>query len=174
VGRPKSLDALDAGCGTGLCGPLLAPHARRLVGVDLSGGMLAQARDRNVYDELEKAELTAYLAGCGESFDVVVSADTLVYFGPLEAVVAAAQRALRPGGRLVFTVEELAGEGYSLAPSGRYRHAHDYVRGVLTDAGLRPEIASAELRLEAGEPVAGLVVLGTKERSYAEAGVGAS
>ena len=39
----KALDVLDAGCGTGLCGPLLAPYARRLAGVDLSGGMLAQA-----------------------------------------------------------------------------------------------------------------------------------
>src|SRR4029450_3384975 len=57
----KSLDILDAGCGTGLCGPLLAPYARRLVGVDLSERMLAQARTRGVYDELVKGELTAYL-----------------------------------------------------------------------------------------------------------------
>ena len=28
----KSLDVLDAGCGTGLCGPLVAPYARRLTG----------------------------------------------------------------------------------------------------------------------------------------------
>ena len=36
----RTLDVLDIGCGTGLCGPLLAPYARRLVGVDLSPGML--------------------------------------------------------------------------------------------------------------------------------------
>ena len=41
------------------------------------------------------------------AFDVIVSADTLVYFGALEEVVAAAAKALRPGGVLVFTVEEL-------------------------------------------------------------------
>src|SRR5215472_16415266 len=34
------LDVLDAGCGTGLCGALVAPFARRLLGVDLSQGML--------------------------------------------------------------------------------------------------------------------------------------
>ena len=39
----KALDVLDAGCGTGLCGPLVAPYARRLTGVDLSARMLAQA-----------------------------------------------------------------------------------------------------------------------------------
>ena len=157
----KSLDVLDVGCGTGLCGPLVAPYARRLVGVDLSERMLAQARERNVYDELVRGELTTYLAGCSAAFDVIVSADTLVYFGPLDEVVGAAANALRRGGRLVFTVEELAGDRYSLGTSGRYRHAPEYVRRVLTAANLRPEIVSAELRLEAGEPVAGLVVQGT-------------
>jgi predicted TPR repeat methyltransferase len=161
--RSPSLDVLDAGCGTGLCGPLLAPYARRLVGVDLSDGMLAQARERNVYDELVKSELTSYLSGCEGAFDVVVSADTLVYFGPLDAVVTAAGQALRSGGRLVFTVEELDGAGYSLAATGRYQHAREYVSAVLADAGFYPEIEPAELRLEGGEPVRGLVVLATKD-----------
>jgi predicted TPR repeat methyltransferase len=153
------LDALDAGCGTGLCGPLVAPYARRLVGVDLSEAMLARARERNVYDELVRRELTAYLLDSRGSFDVIVSADTLVYFGPLDGVAAAAAGALRPGGVLVFTVEELAGEaGYAIGPTGRYRHARGYVGRVLADAGLQSEVAPAELRLEGGEPVAGLVV----------------
>ena len=94
----NDLDVLDAGCGTGLCGPLLAPYARRLVGVDLSERMLDQARARDVYDELVKGELTEYLAASAGTFDAIVSADTLVYFGPLEAVAEAAERALRPGG----------------------------------------------------------------------------
>src|SRR4051794_19501937 len=79
----RDLDVLDAGCGTGLCGPLVAPYARRLVGVDLSAGMLAEARHREVYDELVRGELTAYLRRAAGAFDVIVSADTLVYFGPL-------------------------------------------------------------------------------------------
>jgi predicted TPR repeat methyltransferase len=94
-----------------------------------------------------------------------VSADTLVYFGALDAVVAAADRALRPGGRLVFTVEESVGgpgAGYELGTSGRYRHTHEHVRAVFSETNLDVEIAPAELRLEAGEPVAGLVVLGSK------------
>ena len=162
VDASRSLDVVDAGCGTGLCGPLVAPYARRLVGVDLSEAMLARARERNVYDELVKRELTAYLQDFPGSFDVIVSADTLVYFGPLEAVAAAAANALRPGGVLVFTVEELSGTasdaGYSLSPNGRYQHSPDYLERVLADAGLQSEILPAELRLEAGEPVAGLVV----------------
>jgi predicted TPR repeat methyltransferase len=103
--------------------------------------------------------LTAYLAGCSEeALDVIVSADTLVFFGSLEAVVIASEKALRPGGRLIFTVEELVGaEGYAIGTSGRYRHAHDYVRQGFGASNLRAEIVSAELRLEAGEPVAGFV-----------------
>jgi len=166
VGATAGLDVLDAGCGTGLCGPLVAPYARRLVGVDLSEGMIEQARARSVYDELVNRELTAYLRDSTGAFDVIVSADTLVYFGPLEEVVAAAGNALRRRGLLVFTVEELPDDGrdseYALSPNGRYRHARGYVERVLVDAGLQPEIVPAELRLEAGEPVAGLVVRGTK------------
>jgi predicted TPR repeat methyltransferase len=161
-----TLDVLDVGCGTGLCGPLIAPHARRLVGIDLSGRMLAQAEARHVYDELVKSELTAYLCGCDAAFDVIVSADALVYFGSLADVAALAAHALRAGGRFIFTVEELVGAAaeteHLLSPPGRYSHSRQYLERVLTDAGLRPEIVGAELRLEAGSPVPRLVVQATK------------
>jgi predicted TPR repeat methyltransferase len=162
VEASNELDVLDAGCGTGLCGPLLAPYARRLVGVDLSERMLAQARVREVYDELIKGELTDYLTASAGMFDAIVSADTLVYFGPLEEVVQAAEGALRPGGHVVFTVEEQPESGYSLSVNGRYRHARQYVERTLVTAGLNAEIEAAELRLEAGDPVQGLVVRGSK------------
>ena len=166
AGSSKCLDVLDAGCGTGLCGPLVAQYARRLVGVDLSARMLDRARARNVYDELVKRELTAYLRESRSTFDVIVSADTLVYFGALGEVVAASANALRAGGRLVFTVEELSGAssdaGYAIRSHGRYGHTREYLERVLSGANLRPEIVPAELRLEAGEPVKGLVVLAEK------------
>ena len=169
VEASKSLDVLDAGCGTGLCGPLLAPYARRLVGVDLSERMLAQAQAKNVYDELVKRELTAYLRDTPGAFDVIVSADTLVYFGPLQDVVAASAAALRPGGSLIFTVEALIDAGsdaeYSISPNGRYSHSRQYLERMLGESNLQPAIKPAELRLEAGEPVAGLVVRATKPKT---------
>jgi predicted TPR repeat methyltransferase len=163
--RSKCREVLDAGCGTGLCGPLLAPYAQRLVGVDLSDGMLAHAKEKNVYDALTKAELTEYLRGSAGAFDLIVSADTLVYFGDLEHVLRAAARALRPNGLLVFTLEQMitaADVDYQLELHGRYSHATDYVERLLTSAGLQPEIAHAELRMEAGVPVAGLVIRATR------------
>jgi predicted TPR repeat methyltransferase len=92
-----------------------------------------------------------------------------VYFGPLADVVAAAAKALRPGGRLIFTVEESIdagpGAGYLLGPHGRYSHTRQYVESVLAAADLGSDIVSAELRLEAGAPVPGLVVRATKPTS---------
>ena len=166
VEASKRLDILDVGCGTGLCGPLLVRHARRLVGVDLSAGMLVQARARDVYDEIVKAELTAYLRQCSEAYDAIVSADTLVYFGALQDVASAAAQALRAGGRFVFTVEALPEESvtpYALAHHGRYRHTRRYLEGVLSGAGLCAEIVSDVLRFESGEPVEGFVVRATKD-----------
>jgi predicted TPR repeat methyltransferase len=166
VPADAGLDVLDAGCGTGLCGPLLKPYARRLVGVDLSGRMLEAAKPRGVYDELCQSELTAYLAARPGAFDVIVSADTLVYFGSLRAVAAAAAAALRPGGRLIFTLEETSADrapsGYELNYHGRYGHARGYVEEVLREAGYRTAIVQAELRMESGLPVAGLVVCATR------------
>src|SRR6476620_10243835 len=69
----RRLDVLDAGCGTGLCGALIAPFARRLVGVDLSDGMLAHARDKAVYHALIRSELSAYLRDNSGAFDLIVS-----------------------------------------------------------------------------------------------------
>ncbi|MDQ3059969.1 MAG: tetratricopeptide repeat protein [Pseudomonadota bacterium] len=161
----RGLSILDAGCGTGLCGPLMAPYACRLVGVDLSLGMLQRARSRNIYDELVKAELQDYLANHADEFDAIISADTLVYFGTLDGVFEAACHALKPGGVLVFTVEEAhdVGDGYRINPHGRYSHARHYVCEMMTLAGFDVEaIDMAELRMEGGKPVSGLVVTGRK------------
>lgn len=160
-GRSRSI--LDAGCGTGLCGPVLRPYARRLVGVDLSRGMLERARARTIYDELVEAELTDYLGACAERFDLVVFADTLCYFGDLQPVIENVVRVMEPGGRLLFSVERAAeGEaraGYRLHPYGRYSHAESYVETVLEGAGFHALTLEREiLRLEVGEPVSGLMV----------------
>jgi predicted TPR repeat methyltransferase len=175
IAASRELDVVDLGCGTGLCGLLLAPYARRLVGVDLSEGMLKHASEKHLYDELVQVELTAYLRQLHEAVDLIVSADTLVYFGDLEDVVAAAARALRPGGTFIFTVEEAvdgeATAAFCIQPHGRYNHLAEYVERVLAKAGLQPTIERAELRKEYGLPVAGLVVRGHKPVSSAIADV---
>lgn len=161
-----SLDVLDAGCGTGLCAHFLRPWAKHLCGVDLSEGMLAHARRLALYDEIAQEELTAFVKRHRLAFDVVVSADTLCYFGDLQEVLEATFAALRPGGTLVFTVEKAkeASAGFLLHPHGRYAHTEAYVSDVLARAGFGDVSAEGVvLRLERGEPVRGLLVSGRRD-----------
>ncbi len=159
------LRILDAGCGTGLCGSLLRPYAGRLEGVDLSPGMLARARSTGCYDALAEAELTEFITARPAAYDLIVSADTLCYFGDVGTVMAASAGSLRPGGHFIFTVER-GGEadaspaaGYRLNPNGRYCHGEAYVRRVVAATGMGlVSLVHAPLRQEMGAPVAGLVV----------------
>lgn len=173
----KRLIALDAGCGTGLCGPLIAPYVRRLTGVDLSSGMLAKAHARNSYDELVKSELTDYLLSQPDAFDLIISADTLVYFGSLEEVLDAAYGALQTDGLMIFTVEAITDEvneakeepGFRINPHGRYSHSSGYLRQALSSVGF--DILAIEptvLRTEGGSPVAGMVVTGRKADNHSD------
>lgn len=158
----RQLQVADLGCGTGLCGPLVREWAGLLVGVDLSAEMLAQARRRAVYDRLEKAELVDWLRCHPARFDLLISADTLCYFGELADFARAAHDALLPDGRLFFTVEALpepAAAPYRLQPHGRYAHSNACVQAVFAEAGFIVDSLEAEtLRLEAGLPVPGWLV----------------
>jgi predicted TPR repeat methyltransferase len=169
MGPPQArLEILDAGCGTGLCAEHFKAYARRLVGVDLSLEMLKRAGVRRLYDELILGELTAYVGAMPGAWDHIVSADTLVYFGDLAPVMAAARRGLRSGGHLVFTLERAdesaAPQGFRINPHGRYSHTESYVRRVLVAAGLTArQITPVHLRLELTRPVEGLLVVASRD-----------
>jgi predicted TPR repeat methyltransferase len=157
--RPP-LDVLDLGCGTGLCGPLLRPIARRLIGVDLSPGMIAKSRERGVYDELECAELTEYLSQRHADVDLIVAADVFVYVGDLAPVFAGVRRALRVGGRFAFSVEAGGEQDVELASTRRYRHSRPYLERVAVDSGFDVRVIEAgALRTNDGSDVDGLLAL---------------
>ena len=162
----SGLTVLDAGCGTGLCAPYLRPRATLLDGVDLSPGMLEKARDRAAYDTLEEAELVAFCTERQDQYDLITAADVLCYLGDLEPATQAFARSLKENGFLSFSVETRKSEtGYTLDPSGRYKHDPGYVRGCLDAAGLNVRRAEdAVLRTEYGEPVGGMVVVAQKAR----------
>lgn len=154
------IEVLDLGCGTGLCGEWFRPLARRLVGVDLSAGMLENARRRGCYDELNCAELTGYLERSTERFDLITAADVFCYFGDLAAVLAAAARLLRPDAHFIFSVEHLTdSRPVRLLEHGRYAHDARYINEVLAQAGLLAvKTTETFLRYERGAPVPGLVI----------------
>jgi predicted TPR repeat methyltransferase len=153
----RQLAILDAGCGTGLCGPFLRPYAKRLVGVDLSPAMLAKARARKVFHVLDRCDLGSIGTYPKGPFDMVICADVLVYFGDLAQVFGNFAAVTKPGGWLLFTVEA-AEAGWHLAPSGRHKHSLAYLEETLRKAGFgKPKQAEHnDLRHEFGKPVAGL------------------
>jgi predicted TPR repeat methyltransferase len=152
-----SVDVLDLGCGSGWCGPLFRPFARKLVGVDLSPRMLAIAATKCVYDELIQSEMLEYLSQVGGGFDVVVAANVLVYFGVLAALVAGVARVLRPGGRFLFDVEKGEGVKPAFHVSGRYTHSLAVLESALLPRGFTfNRVHEKVMRTEGGVPVAGL------------------
>lgn len=161
---PGTLAICDVGCGTGLLGPLLRPLAQRLDGVDCSPRMLEKASALDLYDDLVEADLTVALASRPGAYDVVTAADVLVYIGDLAPALGAAATALRVGGLAAFTVERTHEAGYHLTSTGRYEHAPAFVRDAALAAGLT-EVSADEvvLRVEQGQPVAGLVWVLRKE-----------
>jgi len=159
--------ALDLGCGTGLAGPLLREGRGRLIGVDLSPGMLAKAALRGVYDELVEAEMIGYLKRTTERFDLVFAADALVYLGDLAPFFAAAARATTAGALIAFNLETTEEGPYKLLPSGRF--AHD-LKTLTEVAGpwfrlrtMRQEI----LRSEASDKVQGAFVVMERRGAHA-------
>jgi predicted TPR repeat methyltransferase len=162
-GRTK-LFAVDLGCGTGLSGAILKPHAGRLVGVDLSAAMLERARKRGLYDELVREEIGDWLERERGSVDVALALDVFIYVGELGRMLRAISAALVPGGHIAFTTEELEGADFALLPAGRYAHSRDYVISTAVLEGLR--LASEEafaIRHEAGRDVPARLFVFRKE-----------
>jgi SAM-dependent methyltransferase len=105
---PAGGTVLDAPCGTGRYFSLIAGAGMRVVGVDQSAGMLAQARTRNLASLLERTSLQelSYVA----RFDAAVTIDAMENVPPEDwpTVLANLRRAVRPGCDLYLTVEEVS------------------------------------------------------------------
>jgi len=160
VDLPEDARILDLGCGTGLAAPVLRPLASRLVGVDLSSGMLAHARRRGLYDALEAADLQAFLAGGPAAWDLVVALDVVNYVGPLPPVFRAVAAVLDDRGLFALTLERSPTGGLLLQNSRRYAHGLADVEAAVADAGLQTvRLLETTLRTERGAPVAGYALL---------------
>lgn len=157
----RPLDVLDMGCGTGLCGPLLKPHAHTLTGIDLSPKMLDQARQRDLYDALVCDELVHWLDTQPARFDLAVAADVFVYIGDLDAVFRAVRAALLPGGLFAFSCEASDEDDVLLRATLRYAHSASYLRRLAGAHGFEVEaMQQGVIRQDAGSDIAGhLVVL---------------
>lgn len=100
----KGVDILEVGCGTGFLLAKIAGEGRKVVGLDLSSGMLARARKRLVRlgKEARLIEGSYYeIPFPAQSFDCVVASFTLTHAPDLAPAAWELARVLKPGGRLV-------------------------------------------------------------------------
>jgi predicted TPR repeat methyltransferase len=156
----RPLAILDLGCGTGLVGAALAGQGHRLVGVDLSERMLAQARARNIYDRLDFAEIHAWLQLAeADSFDAICAADVLIYIGALETLFREVARLLRTGGWFAFSTEECSDTDYKLLATGRYAQSQEYVRRLAGGSFTVVNADPTTVRIESGAPLSGRLYL---------------
>ncbi len=143
--RRTNYTVLELGCGSGLCGVLLAEHAEEITGVDFCHEMLDLAKykrrpdNRRVYTEAVYQDIRHYVMDLRKpQFDAIVAAHVFNYVGDISQVIAGAARGLRPGGVFVFQVERFGEEGrFGLIPGlGRFGHSDGYVRHYIQQAGL--------------------------------------
>lgn len=161
VGGQRFPQVLDLGCGTGLCGQLIHPHAEAVDGVDLAQAMVEQARASGAYRRVEQGDLLGFLRSAEDPADLVIAADVFIYVGALEEVFAAVRQRLRAGGCFAFSVERAdAGHDLQLRSSLRYAHSLAYVERLAAASGLRVrQTWEAPLREDQQQPVMGLYVL---------------
>jgi predicted TPR repeat methyltransferase len=152
--------ALDLGCGTGLCAPLLRAFVDHIDGVDLANQMLAKARERGIYENLDQADLAEHLHATDRRFQLVLAADVFPYVGDLAEVFTGVRRVLEPGGWFCFSVEASPeGAGLVLGTSQRYAHSERYLRGHAQANGFEVAgVFNGPIREDQRKPISGMYV----------------
>jgi ubiquinone/menaquinone biosynthesis C-methylase UbiE len=163
LGRPlrRGEVVLDAGCGTGwlAAGLRRAAPQVRVVGVDLSEGMLGRARAAGAWPLLQ-ADAQRLPFG-DASVDLVVSRGVLHHLPDVGTALAEWHRVLRPAGAVVVTSEP--------TPTVE-RHGEVLVRGLL--ATLRRPLTAEEDFWEVASMAANLHVFTPAELTAAAHGAG--
>lgn len=120
LGDVKGLRVLDAGCGTGYFSRMLAERGAEVVGVDLSGELLAIAEQEEAQNPLgvtfHRADLADLSLLDDASFHVVISNVVLQDVRRYARATAEIFRVLRPEGRFIFSIIHPAFD----SPPGRW------------------------------------------------------
>lgn len=108
LGDVTGRDVLEVGCGSAPCARWLAGQGARVIGLDLSAGMLRHAlaanRRTGISVPLVRAD-AGRIPLAGDSFDLACSAfGGIPFVADLTSAFAEVARVLRPHGRWVFSV----------------------------------------------------------------------
>ena len=144
---PVGARVADLGCGPGRAAARLTRHGFDVAGVDLSHGMLAEARRHHTGIPVAQADLANLPLRSG-AFDAAILWYSIVHT-PLDELPGwfrEVRRALTRAGSVIVAFqagggeslvrEEIAGRPVSLL---RLRHAPDSIAGALTESGFHVE-----------------------------------
>jgi SAM-dependent methyltransferase len=122
-------DVLDIGCGLGVMTRLLSAHANRVLGIDISGEAVSQARSlSSTFPNVEfaQADISTF-QDADRRFDLIVLADVIYYLSPLDdaildAIAARIAELMAPGGLLLLVNHFF----FAIDPPSRMtRHIHE-------------------------------------------------
>ena len=137
-----SFDVLEVGAGVGRWVPSFDPDKTRFFGADVSEGMVAAARDNFPEARFDHLGPDVLLPYEDESFDLVFSV-TVMHHNPTpvkRTVLSEMWRVARPGGRLLFLEDFVAGS--------RTGKSTVYPMSVLKFVGLLLEATAGRVVLE--------------------------
>ena len=101
----RNARVLDAGAGTGLVGKLLKDQGyNNLIAMDLSLGMLEEARKKDAYLEFDQMVMGEPLDYATDSFDAVVSVGVMTVGHAPASSLDELVRVTKPGGYLVYSL----------------------------------------------------------------------
>ncbi len=136
---------LDAGAGTGLVGQALASLGyENLEAMDMSPGMLDQARKKGVYKDLHQMVMGDALGFATGAFDAVIAVGVLTLGHAPASSLDELARITKAGGYVIFTVRT------DLYENGQFKEKQD---GLAAEGRWRLVEASEEFQpLPKGEP----------------------
>jgi 2-polyprenyl-6-hydroxyphenyl methylase / 3-demethylubiquinone-9 3-methyltransferase len=157
VGNLEGLEVLDIGCGGGILAEGLARKGARVTGIDMAEMSLEVARlhlhESGLDIDYRLVAAEDFAAANEARFDLVTCLEMLEHVPDPASIVAAAVRALKPGGRIVLSTLNRNPKSFALAIVGAEyllrllpRGTHEYRRFIrpselataLRAGGLRP------------------------------------
>jgi predicted TPR repeat methyltransferase len=90
--------------------------------------MLAEARGKNIYDNLFEAEALHFLQHTKQHYELIVAADVFPYFGQLDDLFKAITHRLTSMGYFIFSAEISTTRSWLLQENARFSHHPDYLQ----------------------------------------------
>lgn len=150
--------ACDMGCGTGLCGKIIAEYTTHLTGIDLSKDMLKVADSLSIYHQLHEEDIIHYLNRSNDRYDLMNFGDVLPYCGTLEWLKTL-HKNIDDQGIVILSIEvNTTIDTFHLHEHARFSHNPNYIQACMENFQCL-EIQNVALRTHMNKNVDGNIML---------------